>query len=291
MPEHTALRGRMVAPFRWMASRLRNRPDSEHEMSFNRLVFAFIIVIVLLLNRRSGEGRQRAARDGAVHPAGARRARPHHGVARRVARAADLRAAARLRLPVLAAPSGWRDRRAVLPDLSLGDLRQRLSLRPCLAVHRHTCRHLVLRRGRLDDAVLARAVASFARAAGRPRHPAGLCRNADPQAVGGDQGGRGGEPGQEPVPGECQPRTAHAADGHRRHDRPAARHAAGDRPARNGRDGGCRHPFAALAHRRPAGSLAHRGRPHAGAERAVRPDRAASGCATSGRRARRANAG
>lgn len=61
MPEHTALRGRMVAPFRWMASRLRNRPDSEHEMSFNRLVFAFIIVIVLLLNRRGGEG------DNALH--------------------------------------------------------------------------------------------------------------------------------------------------------------------------------------------------------------------------------
>ncbi|MDF2999325.1 MAG: multi-sensor hybrid histidine kinase, partial [Xanthobacteraceae bacterium] len=61
MPEHAALRGRMVAPFRWMASRLRNRPDSEHEMSFNRLVFAFIIVIVLLLNRRGGEG------DNALH--------------------------------------------------------------------------------------------------------------------------------------------------------------------------------------------------------------------------------
>lgn len=54
MPEHTAPRGRVMAPLRWMASRLRNRPDSEHEMSFNRLVFAFIIVIVLLLNRRSG---------------------------------------------------------------------------------------------------------------------------------------------------------------------------------------------------------------------------------------------
>jgi two-component system sensor histidine kinase RpfC len=41
----------LAAPFRWMASRLRNRPDSEHEMSFNRLVFAIIIVIVLLVNR------------------------------------------------------------------------------------------------------------------------------------------------------------------------------------------------------------------------------------------------
>jgi len=41
----------LAAPFRWMAGRLRDRPDSEHEMSYNRLVFAVIIVIVLLLNR------------------------------------------------------------------------------------------------------------------------------------------------------------------------------------------------------------------------------------------------
>jgi len=32
----------------WLAGRLRNRPDSEHEMSFNRLVFALIIVLALL---------------------------------------------------------------------------------------------------------------------------------------------------------------------------------------------------------------------------------------------------
>jgi len=32
-----------------LAARLRNRPDSEHEMSFNRLVFAIIIVVALLL--------------------------------------------------------------------------------------------------------------------------------------------------------------------------------------------------------------------------------------------------
>ena len=42
-------------PFRWMASRLRGRPDSEHEMSFNRLIFSIIIVIVLLANRHSSD--------------------------------------------------------------------------------------------------------------------------------------------------------------------------------------------------------------------------------------------
>ena len=35
--------------FSRLAARLRNRPDSEHEMSFNRLIFAIIIVVALLL--------------------------------------------------------------------------------------------------------------------------------------------------------------------------------------------------------------------------------------------------
>ncbi|MDE2240377.1 MAG: response regulator [Rhodospirillales bacterium] len=35
--------------------RLRDRPDSEHEMSFNRLVFAGLIVAILLLGRRSSQ--------------------------------------------------------------------------------------------------------------------------------------------------------------------------------------------------------------------------------------------
>jgi two-component system sensor histidine kinase RpfC len=38
-----------------MAARLQDRPDSEHEMSFNRLVFAIIIVIVLLVDRTSND--------------------------------------------------------------------------------------------------------------------------------------------------------------------------------------------------------------------------------------------
>ncbi|MBN9025628.1 MAG: response regulator [Rhizobiales bacterium] len=45
----------LAAPFRSVMARLRERPDSEHEMSFNRLVFAIIIVIVLLVNRGSGD--------------------------------------------------------------------------------------------------------------------------------------------------------------------------------------------------------------------------------------------
>jgi two-component system, sensor histidine kinase RpfC len=37
-----------------VAARLRGRPDTEHEMSLNRLVFAAIIVLILLLERKSG---------------------------------------------------------------------------------------------------------------------------------------------------------------------------------------------------------------------------------------------
>lgn len=52
---HRAALHALAAPLRWTAARLRDRPDSEHEMSFNRLVFAIIIVIVLLVNRRSSD--------------------------------------------------------------------------------------------------------------------------------------------------------------------------------------------------------------------------------------------
>ncbi|WP_169516654.1 sensor histidine kinase [Kaistia adipata] len=45
----------LAAPLRRVMTRLRERPDSEHEMSFNRLVFAIIIVIVLLVNRSGGD--------------------------------------------------------------------------------------------------------------------------------------------------------------------------------------------------------------------------------------------
>ena len=45
----------LATPFRWMAARLRGRADSEHEMSFNRLIFSIIIVIVLLANRHSND--------------------------------------------------------------------------------------------------------------------------------------------------------------------------------------------------------------------------------------------
>jgi two-component system sensor histidine kinase RpfC len=45
----------LATPFRWLAARLRGRPDSEHEMSYNRLVFAIIIVIVLLIYRGSSD--------------------------------------------------------------------------------------------------------------------------------------------------------------------------------------------------------------------------------------------
>ncbi|WAC29084.1 sensor histidine kinase [Ancylobacter sp. SL191] len=44
-----------MSPIHWIASRLRNRADSEHEMSFNRLIFAFIIVIVLAVNSTTSD--------------------------------------------------------------------------------------------------------------------------------------------------------------------------------------------------------------------------------------------
>ena len=37
--------GRTGGPFAWLRARLRNRADSEHEMSFNRLFFALLILI------------------------------------------------------------------------------------------------------------------------------------------------------------------------------------------------------------------------------------------------------
>ena len=43
-----------MAPLSWIAGRLKGRPDSEHEMSFNRLVFAAIIVLVLLIKFKPG---------------------------------------------------------------------------------------------------------------------------------------------------------------------------------------------------------------------------------------------
>ena len=45
-----------TAPCRWIMARLRDRPDSEHEMSVNRLVFATTIVLVLLARHGSPQG-------------------------------------------------------------------------------------------------------------------------------------------------------------------------------------------------------------------------------------------
>lgn len=44
----TELARALRAPFAILSSRLRDRPDSEHEMSFNRLAFAVLIIIILL---------------------------------------------------------------------------------------------------------------------------------------------------------------------------------------------------------------------------------------------------
>jgi two-component system, sensor histidine kinase RpfC len=42
-----------LAPLNWVAGRLRGRPDSEHEMSFNRLIFAAIIFLILISEHKS----------------------------------------------------------------------------------------------------------------------------------------------------------------------------------------------------------------------------------------------
>ncbi|MBI0435143.1 ATP-binding protein [Roseomonas sp. KE0001] len=41
--------GRRPGPLAWLRNRLRGRPDSEHEMSFNRLAFAAVIILFLLV--------------------------------------------------------------------------------------------------------------------------------------------------------------------------------------------------------------------------------------------------
>src|ERR1700721_1538616 len=42
-----------LAPLSWVAGRVRGRPDSEHEMSFKRLGFAAIIVLILIAENKS----------------------------------------------------------------------------------------------------------------------------------------------------------------------------------------------------------------------------------------------
>jgi two-component system, sensor histidine kinase RpfC len=42
-----------LTPLSWVAGRLRGRPDSEHEMSFNRLCFAAVITVILVSQHRS----------------------------------------------------------------------------------------------------------------------------------------------------------------------------------------------------------------------------------------------
>jgi signal transduction histidine kinase/DNA-binding response OmpR family regulator len=43
----------VMKPIRWVVGRLRNRPDSEHQMSFNRLAFGAIIVVFLIARRNT----------------------------------------------------------------------------------------------------------------------------------------------------------------------------------------------------------------------------------------------
>ena len=84
---------------------------------------------------------------------------------------------------------------------------------------------------------------------------------------------RSGERGEEFVPGDDEPRDPHADERRHRHERAAARHAAGARAARLRRD----HPRlgrrAADDHQRHPRLLEDRGRPHGGRASALRPAR------------------
>ena len=63
----------------------------------------------------------------------------------------------------------------------------------------------------------------------------------------GQGGGRGGQPGQERVPGQHEPRDPHADERHPRHDRAGPRHRPDRRAARVPRDGQVARPTSLLA--------------------------------------------
>ena len=109
----------------------------------------------------------------------------------------------------------------------------------------------------------------------RPGAAAALCVEPDPQAVGRQAPGGGGEPRQEPVPRQRQPRTAHAAQCRHRPERSDARHPARRRADGHGADDRPVRPYAAQADQLDPRFLPHRSRPHAAKVRTLRPARRA----------------
>ena len=255
------------ALIRWVRRRLHNRPDTEHEMVLNRLVIGPLIVAylcVLALLDRPG-------------------LQPMHFyvilayVAASVALAVDL----------ILRPGVSNARRFLAMAVDLGTLSYGLHVGGGLTAllypiylwvifgngFRFGLRYLLaaaalsvdrLRRGHSSDGVLARQSFPGRRPPARPDHPARLCLHADPQALGGQGPGRGGKPGEEPVPRERQPRAAHAAQRRDRNERSSPRFRARRGAGRHGEHGLGVRPLAAVPDRRHPRFLAHRGRAHAG---------------------------
>ncbi len=96
----------------------------------------------------------------------------------------------------------------------------------------------------------------------RDGHQSRRHRTADDggRASPGDGGGRGGQPGQERIPGQHEPRDPHADERHHRHDRTGPGHRVDPRAARMPADGAVLRRGAADGHQRHPRLLQDRGR-------------------------------
>ena len=137
-----------------------------------------------------------------------------------------------------------------------------------------------LRRLRLRDLqrrLLGRPAVPLARPAPRPHHHSRLRRRPPWQADQGEGPGRGGQPGQEPLPRQHEPRAAHAAQRHHRHERSSERRAARSRAAGHGVHDSRLRALAALAHRRHPRPREDRGGQGRGQSDCLRPPRDGGG--------------
>ena len=198
------------------------------------------------------------------HPHGVhRRDRPagrHPGPARRLPRPPRDRHGFRLRADGRGDEHHGRADRLGLRDHHVGDGRQRPALRQPLPVPGHGRGGGRLQPAAAAASLLARQPEPGHRAAGRAGGgsavPVGTAPGADPR----HPRGAAGERGQEPLPGQHEPRVPHPAQRPGRRRRTAGHHPPGQRAARvPGHYPGI-HPEPAVAGRGCAGHLRHRGR-------------------------------
>ncbi len=135
---------------------------------------------------------------------------------------------------------GVDDRRSdgggLLSILSLDHVRDGVPLRPPLPVHLGALEPGRFRPGDRAHRVLATPAGALGGPLVRPPVVAGLRRiAADPADRCAGPGG-GGQPGQEPLPRDHEPRAAHAPARDHRHGRSAPQHRPRERPARHGAD-------------------------------------------------------